>query len=374
MLKQTQYRILRLAYVVLLIALSLFFVYPFIIPITLAASIALALYPFQIKLENRKWKKERAAALITTLFTLLISLPFLFFLAKGSMLVVDLLEKSSVGKKIENQGIAEFLTVFKNDIILKVLENLSRFPILDFISEANINLYIQRANIYLLEFFKSFALNVPSLILFLLIMIACTFSFLNSGHSIRNFFQSIFGFNQFKMNQLVVIFLRDARQVYVSNVVTGAFQSSLVATGVYLIMGADWFLIFFVTLIFSFIPVLGAAPVAFLFALVAFLKGSNSSAVILVIIGSVSGIVDNFLRPWLASLGESKVPTIVSFVFVIGGALLLGFPGLFIGLLVGAITYDTLPIFWKQLGTVGEFPKIFSLKDKHGGEAEIPKQ
>jgi predicted PurR-regulated permease PerM len=59
--------------------------------------------------------------------------------------------------------------------------------------------------------------------------------------------------------------------------------------------------------------------------------------------------VDNFLRPWLASFGESKAPAIVCFVFVIGGALLLGLPGLFIGLLVALVAYDTIPLFWDEL-------------------------
>jgi predicted PurR-regulated permease PerM len=62
-------------------------------------------------------------------------------------------------------------------------------------------------------------------------------------------------------------------------------------------------------------------------------------------------VIDNMLRPWLATFGESKIPPIVAFVCVIGGALLLGFPGLFIGLLVGSIAYDTLPIFWDDLHT-----------------------
>jgi predicted PurR-regulated permease PerM len=118
---------------------------------------------------------------------------------------------------------------------------------------------------------------------------------------------------------------------------------------VYLITRSDWFLVFFVTLILSFIPVIGAAPMAFLFAIVAFFQGNPTGAIILLVLGGFTGVIDNFLRPWLASFGHSHAPPIVSFVFVIGGALTLGFPGLFIGLLLGGIVYDTLPLFWEEL-------------------------
>ena len=85
--------------------------------------------------------------------------------------------------------------------------------------------------------------------------------------------------------------------------------------------------------------------------------------------------MDNILRPWLASFGESKAPGIVSFVFVIGGALLIGFPGLFIGLLLGSVVYDTFPLFWDEIGknestTAKNLSSIFSFGDKSKPDAE----
>jgi predicted PurR-regulated permease PerM len=152
------------------------------------------------------------------------------------------------------------------------------------------------------------------------------------------------------MDTIVNIFIKNSRQVYLSNIITGATQSIIVASTVSLLHQGDFFLVFFITLILSFIPVIGAAPVAFTFSIIALIKDQTSSAIVLAVVGSFSGIVDNILRPWLTTFGESKIPPIVAFVCVLGGALWLGFPGLFIGLLVGSISYDTLPIFWKTLG------------------------
>jgi predicted PurR-regulated permease PerM len=205
------------------------------------------------------------------------------------------------------------------------------------------------ANKYLLDFFQSFLSELPTLFILLIIMIICTFSFLKHASSIRVTFQKLFGFSDRKMDQLVKIFINDSRDVYMSNIITGAIQSLIVATAVSLLGLADFFLVFFITLVLSFIPVIGAAPVAFVFAALAFFTGNNTAAIVLVVVSVFAGVIDNILRPWLATFGESNIPPVFAFICVIGGALWLGFPGLFIGLLVGSYAYDTLPIFWDDL-------------------------
>lgn len=339
----------RVIYIALLIIMSLFLTFPFLVPVTLAATISLALYPMQLKLERRSWQPRHAAALLTLSFSLLIATPFVFFIAKGTILVTELLNRFAVGENIQGKGLEAAVKTLREDVVRFVLNYTDKTPLANFLTEEKVASYFKSANAYLLSFFQGVATNLPAVTLFLLVMIFCTFSFLKHAGGVRNFFQGLFGFNSRKMDQLVGIFLRDSRQVFVSNVLTGAVQSLLVATGVYLITRSDWFLVFFVTLILSFIPVIGAAPMAFLFAIVAFFQGNPTGAIILLVLGGFTGVIDNFLRPWLASFGHSHAPPIVSFVFVIGGALTLGFPGLFIGLLLGGIVYDTLPLFWEEL-------------------------
>lgn len=377
MARKTQYQVPRILYIVGLVLVSLVIVGPFIVPILFAGTLALALYPLQLKLEKRKWRRSRAALLITTLFTVVISIPFMFFLGKGTLLVIELLEDFKMGDRLEDQGLQQVVTTLKTELIQGSQKYLTKLPFANLLTEAKITEYLKSANSLLLDFFQNLVSNIPALILFLVVMILCTFSFLNGASSVRVFFQELFGFTDRKMNQLVGIFLRDSRQVYISNIVTGAVQSSIVATGVYFITHADWFLVFFVTLIFSFVPVIGAAPMAALFAVVSFFQGNTTGAIILVVLGLFTGIIDNILRPWLATFGESKAPAIVSFIFVIGGALLVGFPGLFIGLLMGAIVYDTLPVFWQEIdktenGTGKNLAGLFSFGEKTKSGEEMP--
>lgn len=369
--KKNEVQVLRILYIVFLVALSLWFASPFLVPIVLAGTIALALYPIQVKLEKKNWKRSRAAALLTLAFTFVISIPFAFFLAKGTLLITEQLEKFALGEKLQNQGLQQVVTTLRKDVIAGALKLTDKVPLINFLNEQKIDSYLKSMNNFLLNFFQNMASNIPSVVLFLLVMLFCTYSFLHNAGGIRNFFQTIFGFNNRKMDQLIGIFLRDSRQVYLSNVVTGAIQSLIVATGVYFVTKADWFLVFFVTLIFSFVPVIGAAPMAFLFAIVAFFQGSPTGAIILAVVGGFTGLIDNFLRPWLATFGESKAPQMVNFISVIGGALILGFPGLFIGLLVGSVAYDTLPIFWDELSKAESgksLSGIFSFGDKSKSE------
>lgn len=376
MAKQIHHQLFRLAYMGILVGLSLLIVFPFFIPIALASTVALVLYPFQKKLELRNWKKGRAAAFLTWIFTTLISLPFMFFLIKGTLVLTDLLEKFAVGEKLQNQGLQNFLTTIKDDVLLRLHNYIDNFAAIKFLSDDKLLHYLKGLNNYLLSFLQGLASSIPSVVLFLLVMVVCTFSFLKYAKNVRHFFQTLLGFSDHKMDHLVDLYLRNARQVYVTNIITGAFQSLLVATGVYFVTHADWFLIFFVTLIFSFIPVVGASPMAFLFSLVSLVQGNWTGAIILAVVGSVAGVVDNFLRPWLASFGESKTPAVLSFIFVLGGAWMMGFPGLFVGLMTAAVAYDTLPVFWEDLGkwpTSKGLSGLFGLKKKEDVPHDLPR-
>lgn len=349
MSKKSEQLTCKILYVVILVLVFLVLVSPFGLPIVFAASVSLALFPLLLKLENKGFKRPRAAVLLTVLFTIVISIPLFFFVIKGAVVVSDQLEKIQSDTKMRDQGVTEIVKDLRSDVVNTVHGYAERFNQGDFLTRKKINTYLDTVINFLLEFFRGFAGNMPLFFLFLLIMILCTFSFLNYSHSIRNFFQQIFGFNDEKMNEIVKIFIEDSRQVYISNIATGGVQSLIVAIGAAILGIGSFFVIFFITLILSFIPVIGAAPVAFICAGIAFIQGENTSGIILLVLGGFTGVIDNILRPWLATMGESSIPPIVAFICVLGGALLLGFPGLFLGLLVGSVAFDTLPIFWKEI-------------------------
>lgn len=345
----SQTRVVRILYLLIVSVSCFILVSPFFIPIIFGATLSLALYPLQCKLEAKKIPRKWAAAIVTTIFTFIISIPLFFFAVKGTIAVTNQLEKMAMNDKFTDRGVQELVTDIRHDFVMAIKKVSDKYEFLSFLNEQKINKYLGQLNVILLDFFRSSAVSIPLFFMLLLVMILCLYSFLKHADEVKGFFKSITGFNEQRMQELTHIFIKDSRQVYLSNIVTGGVQSLMVATGVSLLGIGEFFIVFFVTLILSFIPVIGAAPVAFVFALLAFFKDNTTAAIILGILGMVTGIVDNILRPWLASFGESKIPPTVAFIFVIGGAILFGFPGLFIGLLVGSYAYDTLPIFWEEL-------------------------
>lgn len=345
----TKVKVIRVIYIVALVVASFLLVSPFYIPIIFGSTLSLALYPLMLKLEGLGLSRKRAALLITTVFTFIISIPLFFFAIKGTMAVTQQLEKVMRNEKLKEQGVEQIVSGLRDDLVQYIHKMSSKFEFMDFLSVEKIDHYLDSVNVFLLNFFRDFASSLPVLFMLLLIMILCIYSLLYNAEAVKGFFREIAGLDDECMDELAKIFIRDSRQVYLSNIVTGGVQSLMVATGVALLGLGDFFLVFFITLILSFIPVIGAAPVAVLFGIFAFLKGQTTAAIILLVLAGVTGVVDNIMRPWLASFGESKIPPIVAFIFVIGGALLLGFPGLFIGLLVGSFAYDTLPIFWRLM-------------------------
>lgn len=348
--KKSEQKVARVLYLIVLAFSFLVLISPFSIPLIFAGSISLTLFPLVLKLEGVGLSRKKSAAVLTILFTILISIPISFFLAKGTITVIAQLEKVNFNEALRDQGMKGFVSDARHDLVLFMHKNAEKFNLEDFLTPKKVDGYFNMVTTFLLKFFQSFVASLPVVFLFLLVMVLCTYSLLKSAHSVRLFFQKIFGFSDEVMNELVNITIRDARAVYVSNIATGGIQSLIVAVAAAVLNIGSFFLIFFVTLILSFIPVVGAAPVAFVMAGLSYFKGQTSSAIILVVVGVFTGLVDNVLRPWLASIGESKIPPMSAFICVLGGALWLGFPGLFIGLLIGTFAYDTLPVFWREIG------------------------
>jgi predicted PurR-regulated permease PerM len=355
---------LRSLYIIVLLGLLLTLVSPFIISIVFAATISLTLKPLHSRLMNKGLSCAKAAAFLTSIFAVVISIPLFFFLIKGTVMLTTKLEELQVNEKLRDQGVQALVKDIRHDFVLAIKKYSTQYEFLHFLNERKIDQYLGIANNYLLKFFQSFLTQLPALFILLLIMILCTYSFLRHSLSIRLFFQRIFGFSDDMMDRLTQVFIKDSRAVYLSNILTGAFQSLLTATGVSLLGLSEFFLVFFVTLILSFIPVIGAAPVSFIFSAWAFVIGNIPAAIILLVLGVFTGLVDNFLRPWLATFGESNISPIFAFICVISGALWLGFAGLFIGLLLGSYAWDTIPIFWEELE---------SKKQRNSSQGFIPK-
>lgn len=74
------------------------------------------------------------------------------------------------------------------------------------------------------------------------------------------------------------------------------------------------------------------------------MEGRYGAGTGMMIVAAISGTADNICRSYLGTLGEVSVHPMIGFLAVIGGVITFGFLGLFIGPLVAAIIFGTLPI------------------------------
>lgn len=351
----------RLSFFITLLLLGIYLISPFIIPIVFGATISLALFPLHQKFK-RKIPNKLSAALLACGFTFIISIPFTFFAARGGMLLSEQIEKWQHDARYKDQEVSTLIKVFKDEVVerIETFGHSLGFPLK--LTDDQFLVYVQKASNYLVDFFQNIASSLPNLALFLLLMIVCIYSFLNNSKHLAHFFQEILGLTDRDMSELTKKFITSSQQVYLTNLITGSVQSVMVALASTFLGLFDFFLVFFITLVLSFIPVIGAAPVAFLIGIFAFFQDEAIAGVIMLVVGGVAGVVDNLLRPYLASFGDSNIPALPAFVFVVGGAFLMGFPGLFIGLLVGSFIFDTLPFFWGKMKGKNPDVQIQNLK------------
>ena len=90
------------------------------------------------------------------------------------------------------------------------------------------------------------------------------------------------------------------------------------------------------TFIFAWIPMIGCTPVWVAGAVYLYFQDSIVKAIIMVVIGLVAGIADNFIRPVVLK-GRSEMHPLVSLIAIFGGIKMFGLLGVFVGPIVIAV-------------------------------------
>lgn len=128
-----------------------------------------------------------------------------------------------------------------------------------------------------------------------------------------------------------------------SNMIVGIVQASVVTIGAAIVGLNEWSIIFTLTFICSFIPIIGAAPIGFLLSIFCFLTHQKGAGIFMVIIAVISGTIDNVIRPYLVARADENLNPLVTLVGIVGAISLFGFHGIFIGPFVMSVAASALP-------------------------------
>lgn len=332
--------------IALIILFTFFYILtPFIIPVVLGGILAMAFSPFLDFFTKKGWNRKISLLILTMSFFLIGMAPIGLVLMKGTKVVTHYLSEQS-------------LVAAKDKMELRIYNYLDNFS-----EKSNIDPLLIRDKFEgamssigksILKLFSTFFSQIPDLMMLGLITMLAFYFCLLEENTIRRWFDRYFYFSKKNGDLFIALVKSSCKEVFFSNVFTGLAQAFIIAGGAYFCQIGDFFIVFVITFFLSFIPT-GAGPVGFILSMIAFLDSRVGAGLAMAFIAAFSGVIDNVLRPYLNSRGKVKVPPFVNFLAIIGGVLILGLPGLFVGPLLASLAYGALPIILE-----GWFPEISS--------------
>lgn len=331
--------LLKWVMIVVITVSSIWVMVPFASAILMGALLAFSLSSMKKNIMDKGLSKRMTLNLMLIGNLLLVLAPISLFLIRGSKLVAQYLKDP------------DFLNRFK-DVQGKMVSYSSSLGELVGMSSDDMNEYVHtytdKATKYLFEVLSDMVTQLPDIALFLLVMVAAIYVFLEYEVEIRKMFNEHSGMMFKNSNELIAVLKSSSQSVFFASVVTGIVQAAFVCAGSLVFGVGDWFLVLFVTFICSFIPVIGAGPVGFVLAVYAFLSGMDGAGIGLLVVSGISGTIDNVIRPYLATRGEVEVPTLIGILAVVGGVTVWGLKGLFLGPFVASLFFGALPILLRD--------------------------
>lgn len=317
----------------LVLAIGSFWVLkPFLAPILFGIIFTVELYPLFLKINRKIRSKFLTATLMVSVCSLLVIAPFIYVVFRASVTATSMI---SAG-------------ITNNPSVIKVNETLTNF-----LKEYNLSEYsdqyspvvLNKIGQYAGEFAQAFLAALPEIGLFAFISLFTIFFGLRYFDKCIRFLR-VYSFLPESTFTLTISTLKKSiHSNIIANVATGALQALIIAIGVALVTDFDGFLIFFIAFICSFVPIIGAGPVCFAVGVLEMLNGNSGVGAGLMILSFFVGVADNISRTYFTAgdTESDEVPTFATFLAIIGGVIVFGFPGLFFGPLVVDLFFRLSP-------------------------------
>lgn len=334
--------------IIVALALSvLILLTPFLLPVAFGGILCVVIFPLYKKFISHKWNPTLAALTSLLIFSLVFAVPTTLVIIKGARVTSDFIQETMQSKKpVPSLGDS---TDKKS---IKKIENFAektadKFGINIPDPSSVFKKIYNSIGGFILASFTDFFTHLPDFVVAFFIALLTMFFGLVDYKKVHDTVKKYSFLPEKSSEKLIDNIAISCRSVIVSNVVTGAIQALAVATGAHFTDTGNFFVVGFVTFVSSFIPVIGAAPVSFGLGAYALISGNTTAGIIMMVVGTVTGIADNFIRPLMLS-GNTEVHPLWSLLGILGGIILFGLPGLFIGPLILAVASSCLPIYVKD--------------------------
>lgn len=313
---------------VLFIILLSIFIYinlPFAMPIILAGIFALGLEDF-IRKFNEVTSFKRSWCIFLTLFA-----GFILFWTPLSLAVYRVIIYFTQQQTMDPDKLLGQASHIKN-LIISNLQKISEWTGYDVATPAQtaIEKILRRAGEILLKASTEFLTQLPSILLGTLVFAVLVFVFLLKSSRIKEFVMRYSFLDEPTTGSLIRISKYSCSVTLFSTLVIGIFQAFIIGLGSLIFSEGDFWLVLAVTFFVSFIPVIGAAPVGYVLAILAFIGGRTGDGIGMAVVATIAGSVDNVVKPLLVGR-ENKISPVIGFTSVVGAIIMLGLPGLLLG-------------------------------------------
>ena len=338
---------LRILIIVILSLLFLAIFSPFTVPILMAAFVALGSEPLIQKINfSSHFKTTRRRYFTIALFISLmiaITVPLTVFvlrIIKGLKSVsAESMQNSQFFQSLFNLWVK--LQIFAAKAIDKAGLELDVIPEKDELIAKISPIILEKATLFLG--------SLPDFILSLFVFFCMLFIFILNASKIKKYLVSIQVLPDYELNLISKSLQHSCAMILISTLLIGALQAFVVAVGSSIFGYHEFFLIFSVTFFLSFIPVIGAAPVAGLLAIIAFVIGNTGDGIGLIVVTVIAGSIDNILKPFVFSTAEASLHPLISLLGIIGSIIIFGLPGLLLGPLLLQVTLHVVPPLSRRL-------------------------
>ena len=207
---------------------------------------------------------------------------------------------------------------------------------------------IASAGGWIVSFTTGLAARAPEFVLGLFVFSGALFFFLTQSKEIRKNIERLDLLSVAELKKIIKIVQSTAYITLVSTAVIGTIQAIIVSIGAWISGFTEILLILIFTLIMSFIPLVGVAPVAIALSLICFFQQDVTGGIVMLVVAGIAGTIDNVLKPIMIKGGDEDLDPIVSLLAIIGSVIVYGIPGLLLGPILTRLAFKIIPIFFSS--------------------------
>ncbi len=311
---------------------------PYLMALFLGGTLAMLIHPMYVWLRLKRWPPTLAALGVTLSILLLVIVPVTGFAIMAVRQGMVVLQAVPDWNGLTPQAIVESLSQW--ELVRQIIGDPVQVS-------GHIKDGLYSLGQYLTQVVLALAKGIPAFMLQTALAVVACFFFLMDG---KRFIQWVLGLstlNPLVQEKLVETFRSTAISTILASLLSCSVQALGAALGFAILGVPGAFLAGGATFLFSWLPVVGSAPVWLAGGAYLYVQGASVKMVLLLLLGAGFSMTDNVVRA-LMLRGQAAMHPLVGLVAVFGGINMFGILGVFIGPILAAMLISLLKL-WPEL-------------------------